>query len=263
MSCDNVNVNYYKLSQFYEQRSELDLKMKVNAFNTLIAPPISSTDKKTNRVRVHVTEINADFPCNDVILCSIQDPVWVNYDMDSHQVQLDKPLFSIDDINWGNIHFRWQRNCVLTSLINAIDGYGSTSNSSFSLVKLVLNGAGRKFAELTNNESGSEDFFENFLLFVMTMCIRQGLKEINEELKSLNKEEFKLIYSPNIPNLLSMLNIFRRSIGNGDDVNLSDSIMLTEDVGSIIGCSSRERTNLIDMVDEKVSSIRVRGGVHN
>ena len=38
--------------------------------------------------------------------------------------------------------------------------------------------------------------------------------------------------------------------------------MLTEDVGSIIGFSLRERTNLIDMVDKKVSSIRVRGGVH-
>ena len=57
-----------------------------------------------------------------------------------------------------------------------------------------------------------------------------------------------------------MLNIFRRSLGNSDDVNLSDSIMLTEDVGSIISCSLRERTNLVDMVDEKVSSIRVRGG---
>ena len=155
----------------------------------------------------------------------------------------------------------------MTSLINAIDGYVSTTNLSFSLVKLVLNGAGRKFAELTKNESGSEDFFENFLLSVMTMCIRRGLKEINEELKSLNNEEFKLIYSPNIPkdldrNLLSMLNIFRRSPGNSDDVNLSDSIMLTEDVGSIVGCLLRERTNLIDMVDKKVSSIRVRGGVH-
>ena len=138
MSCNNVNVNYYKLSQFYEQRSELDLKMKVNLFNTLIPPPISSIDKNTNRVRLYVMEINADFSCNDVTPCSIQDPVWVNHDMDLHQVQLDKPLLSIDDINWGNIHFRRQGNCVLTSLINAIDGYGSTSNSSFSLVKLVL-----------------------------------------------------------------------------------------------------------------------------
>ena len=95
--------------------------------------------------------------------------MWVNYNADSHQVQPDKPLLSIDDINWGNINFRWQRNCVLTSLINAVDGYGSTSNSSFSLAKLVLNRACRKFVELTNNESGSEDFFENFLLSVMTM----------------------------------------------------------------------------------------------
>ena len=36
--------------------------------------------------------------------------------------------------------------------------------------------------------------------------------------------------------------------------------MLTEDVGSIICCSLRERTNLVDMVDEKMSSIRVGGG---
>ena len=80
------------------------------------------------------------------------------------------------------------------------------------------------------------------------------MKEIIEEL------EFKLIYSRNIPNLLSVLNIFRRSLGNSDNVNLSDSIMLTEDVGLVIGCSSRERANLVDMVDEKMSSIRVGGG---
>ena len=36
MCCNNVKVNYYKLSQFFEQRRKLDLKMKVNAFNTLI-----------------------------------------------------------------------------------------------------------------------------------------------------------------------------------------------------------------------------------
>ena len=94
----------------------------------------------------------------------------------------------------------------------------------------------------------------------MTMCVRQGLEEINEEVKSLGKEEFKLIYSPSIPNLLSVLNIFRRSLGNSDDMNLSDSTMLTADVGSIIGCSLRERMNLLDLADEKVSSMRVRGG---
>ena len=105
MSCDNVNVNYYKLSRFYEQRSELDSKMKTNAFNTLIPPPMSSTDKKTNRVRVYITEINADFSCNDVTPCSIQDPVWVNYDMDSHQVQLDKPLLSTDDLTGATFIF--------------------------------------------------------------------------------------------------------------------------------------------------------------
>ena len=84
MSCENVNVNYHKLSQFYEQRSELDLRMKVNAFNTLIPPPISSTDKKLTDYEYTLRRLMPIFSCNDVTPCSIQDPVWVNYDVDSH-----------------------------------------------------------------------------------------------------------------------------------------------------------------------------------
>ena len=82
MPCDNVNVNYHKLAQFYEQRSQIDLKMKVDTFNTLIPPPISPKDKKVNGVHVYVTEINSDFSCVDVTPCTVQDPTWVNYDVD-------------------------------------------------------------------------------------------------------------------------------------------------------------------------------------
>ena len=60
--------------------------MKVNAFNTLVPPPISSMDKKTNRVGVYIMENNTDFSCDDVTPYSIQDLVWVNYDVDLHQV---------------------------------------------------------------------------------------------------------------------------------------------------------------------------------
>ena len=70
--------------------------------------------------------------------------------------------------------------------------YGSCVDNNFSLVKMILNGVCRKYGELTNNKAGSDDFFENFLLSMMTICIRQGFKEINEDLKLLNKEEFKL-----------------------------------------------------------------------
>ena len=88
---------------------------------------------------------------------------------------------------------------------------------------------------------------------MMTICIRQGLKEINEELKLLNREEFKLLYSLTILSLLSVLNVFRRSclMRESSGVNLSDPTILTEDVGCVIGRLLKERSNLIDMVDEK------------
>ena len=136
--------------------------MKVDTFNTLIPPPISPEDKKVNRVRVYVMEINSDFSCIDVTPCTVQDPTWVNYDVDSHQVQLDKPLLLDTDPNYAHIHFPWQRNCVLTSLINVMNQYGGSVDNNFSLVKMILNGVCRKYGELTNDEAGSEDFLKTF-----------------------------------------------------------------------------------------------------
>ena len=37
MSCDNVNINYHDLCEFYSQRNAIDLKLKFNSFTTLIS----------------------------------------------------------------------------------------------------------------------------------------------------------------------------------------------------------------------------------
>ena len=40
MSCDNVNVNYYRLSEFYGQRNDNDVKLKLDSYTTPISPPL-------------------------------------------------------------------------------------------------------------------------------------------------------------------------------------------------------------------------------
>ena len=47
MSCDNVNVNYHKLSEFYGQRNAIDVKLKFNSYTTLIPPPLPDEIKGT------------------------------------------------------------------------------------------------------------------------------------------------------------------------------------------------------------------------
>ena len=77
---DNVDVNYHKLSEFYGQRNAIDVKLKFNSYTTLIPLPLPDEIKGTG-VRVYVTELNADFSCDNITPFSIQDPVWVNYDI--------------------------------------------------------------------------------------------------------------------------------------------------------------------------------------
>ena len=89
----------------------------------------------------------------------------------------------------------------------------------------------------------------------MIICIREGLKEINTTLRDMDKPQFKLLYSPSVVNLLSVLNMFRRSLED-NDLNLSDSSLLTESVGSSIGCMLIERANLLNLISDKVSFLR-------
>ena len=125
VSCDNVSVNYSRLIQFYDERNKVGLKQKNDLFTTFIPPPLYDEGGKSRGVKVYVTEINADFCNDDISLLTIQVPVWVNYDVDGHQVRLDMPILSsVSDVTFDKIRFRWKRNCLLTSLKSIMNGYG-------------------------------------------------------------------------------------------------------------------------------------------
>ena len=267
MSCDNVNVNYHDLCEFYSQRNATDLKLKFNSFTTLIPPPAVhlNGNKRNVGVKVYVTELNSDFSCNNPTPFTIQDPAWVNYDVDAYQVQLDRPILLsslADEMNWENIQFHWKRNSLLTFLGNIIKSYGTVENSCFMDLRYLLNGVSEKFSKLNlsspTNDNGKKrnDFFENFLTSVMIICIREGLKEINNTLRDMNKPQFKLLYSPSVVNLLSILNKFRQSLKDDADLNLSDSRLLTESVGSSVGRMLMKRANLLNLMSDKISFLR-------
>ena len=64
----------------------------------------------------------------------------------------------------------------------------------------------------------------------------------------------KLLYSPSVVNLLSLLNAFRSSqkgaLGKLP-LDLTDRELLFENVGSLIGAMLMERVNLLRDLDEK------------
>ena len=65
MSGDNVHVDYANLKSFYDERNEIDLKLKSDSFTTLI-PPSLMDGRKDRGVLVYVTEINVDFSCDKI-----------------------------------------------------------------------------------------------------------------------------------------------------------------------------------------------------
>ena len=196
---------------------------------------------------------------------TIQDPAWVNYDVDLYQIQLDRPILLsslADEMNWENIQFCWKRNSLLTYLVNIIKSNGTVENSCFMDLRYLLNGVSEKFSELnlssptTDNVKKRDDFLENFLTSVMIICIREGLKEINNTLRDMDKPQFKLLYSPGVVNLLSIVNKFRQSLEDDGDLNLSDSRLLTESVGSSIGRMVMERAHSLNRMSDKISFLR-------
>ena len=90
----------------------------------------------------------------------------------------------------------------------------------------------------------------------MVMCIMEGKLTINKSLKDREKEpSFKLLYSPNIVNLLRLLNTFLHR-EKGDPVDLSDASLLKGNAGSLIGRMLDKRCNLLSDVSEKLTFLR-------
>ena len=69
----------------------------------------------------------------------------------------------------------------------------------------------------------------------MIICIREGINEINANLRDMGRTEFKLVCSLNVVSLLSVLNVFRRSLYVDGPIDLSNGCILTENVGASIG----------------------------
>ena len=80
----------------------------------ILIPPLLYDEgkKKSRNVKVYVTEVNADFCTSEITLLMIQDSVWVNYDVDGHQVRLDMPILSsVHYFTFEKVQFHWKRNC--------------------------------------------------------------------------------------------------------------------------------------------------------
>ena len=122
-------------------------------------------------------------------------------------------------------------------------GYGS-QQGCFSSIRQLLNGVatqfgvfGHKFVDSYINEMSDKKqnglkntFEENFMMSVMVMCIKAGIFDVNKSLKTIGKEPcFKLLFSPSVVNLLSLLNMFRQSehgVVEEDGMELSDYRLL-------------------------------------
>ena len=79
---------------------------------------------------VYITEIITDFLSRTSPL-TIQDPVWVNYDLDGCQVRLDQPLlFDVCDIK--QVHWHWKRCAALSNLSIIMANYLKDSVKSDS-----------------------------------------------------------------------------------------------------------------------------------
>ena len=96
------------------------------------------------------------------------------------------------------------------------------------------------------------------------MCIKEDVSIINKSSEDkLGEPSFKVLYSPDNCNLLSLLYTFRcsekGSFANEEQesiIDLSDVNLLKENVGSLIGHMLDERSNLLSEVSEKLTYLR-------
>ena len=158
-------------------------------------------------------------------------------------------------------------------------GYGS-HQGCFSSIRQLLNGVATQFGvfrhkfvnsyinEMSDKKQNQlkNTFEENFMMSVMVMCIKAGIFDVNKSLKTIRKEPcFKLLYSPSVVNLLSLLNTFRRSeygvveeygTVEEDGMELSDYRLLKENAGSFLGCVLKRRGDFLNDLDERMNAFR-------
>ena len=154
-------------------------------------------------------------------------------------------------------------------------GYGS-HQGCFSSIRQLLNGVAthfgvfrHKFVDSYINEMSDKKqnwlkntSEENFMMSVMVMCIKAGIFDVNKIIEN-NRKRALLLYSPSVVNLLSLLNMFRRSeysvveeygVVEEDGMELSDYRLLKENVGSFLGCVLKKRGDLLNDLDERMNA---------
>ena len=73
----------------------------------------------------------------------------------------------------------------------------------------------------------------------LSTCIKDCINSINHVLDERGKSSFKLLYSPSVVNLLSVMSVFKgaeKGPFGKVSCDLSDKRLLMEDVRSLIGC---------------------------
>ena len=161
------------------------------------------------------------------------------------QVRLDDPYF--DGEGFSHVKFCWQRYYLLSALNNTIRGYGEKDDGLlFSRLKFNLKAVCDSIIE-------AETFRENFIHSIMIHCLRNAMRSIDEEL-NMDSKPFCFLYSLSIMNLLNLLNVFRRS--SCTDVELTDSTLLTERVGCMLGALLVQCTKMVRKANEVISGIR-------
>ena len=91
----------------------------------------------------------------------------------------------------------------------------------------------------------------------MIHCLQHGMKQVREAIMQLDAGicSFRLLYSPAIVHLLNTLNVMWRSLCMQKE--LMDKSLMTERMGSMVGCLLMEHVNMLDTVDDIILEIRL------
>ena len=171
-----------------------DRELKNDSYSTLIPPPLAEDDGERG-MYIYVTEIYTDFMSRASPL-TIQDPVWINYELDGCQVRLNQPLlFDVTDIK--QVRWHWKCNAALFNLWSIMASYisddGVKSDRHYYMdMKLLLTDLQNQYdsscGSATKSICGSS-FIANFVMSIIMICIKDAFESLNvKRQKILTKE---------------------------------------------------------------------------
>ena len=232
MSCRDAKMNYDTLSEFFCERKRLDRMQKFESYNTMIPPPASRDC--SNRRYVYVTELEKDLSSSRVCPSQLLDPCWVDYDEDALMGRV-KHVGGNDVKGDGLENIVRRGTGYLYNLNKYVRCFSRDAQPDPSTLKVML------FQE-------SRQYVGNFILTASIEVLRRVVNHLEDRLwtdgdEMLTKECVRPLYSPSCVHLLSLLNVLRRS--SFHHKTLSDSELMTEQTGSMLGSVLKERSILL------------------